>query len=74
MIVRNNRQVTRIFFLLVLGAAFFGGWYASTHWQPQPEALDPSLFDGGGIDWIDVAAALGEEALQLFLGLTSSGN
>jgi len=73
MIVRNNRHVTRLFFLLVLGAAFFGSWYALEHWQIQPERLELSFLNEG-LDWIDIVAALGEEALQLFLGLTSTSN
>ncbi|MCB0079991.1 MAG: hypothetical protein KDE47_03630 [Caldilineaceae bacterium] len=68
MIVRNNRQVTRLFFILVLAAAAFGWWYASTHWQMQPDTI--ALPTGQDFNWIDFIATLGEEAIQLFLGLT----
>lgn len=73
MIVRNNRHVTRIFFIVVFMSALFGCQYALDHWRPQPESIDLSLLDNG-FDWIDLAASLAEEMLQLFLGLTSSGS
>ncbi|MEZ4657117.1 MAG: hypothetical protein R2911_06065 [Caldilineaceae bacterium] len=68
MIVRNNRQVTRLFFILVIAAAIFGWWYASANWQVQPDAI--VLPTGQDFNWIDFVATLGEEAIQLFLGLT----
>jgi hypothetical protein len=68
--VRNNRHIIRLFFILVLGMALFGGWYANQAWQAEFsnfELADPSA-DG---DWIEFISSLGEETLQLFLGLTS---
>lgn len=73
MIVRNNRHVTRVFFLVVFAAAVFGCQYGLDHWRPQPESIDLSLLDSG-FDWIDLVASLAQEMLQLFLGLTSSGS
>lgn len=70
--VRNNRHVIRLCFLLVLASAFFGWWFASRFWQIDPQAwLVTSASEGG--DWIDVVSAIAEQVLQLFLGLASSG-
>ena len=72
MVVRNNRQVTRLFFLLVLAMALFGAWFGTTFWQPDLDTL--ALSDAAGNEnWIDLAASLGEVVLQLFLGVTTSG-
>lgn len=65
---RNNRLAIRISFLLVLAMGLFGAWYGATQWQIQPEDLQIAQF-GQDIDWIDVVSSLGEEAIQLFLGL-----
>ncbi len=70
--VRNSRQLTRIFFVLVILMGLFGGWYAAQNWQPDLAAYDTSALTEE-TDWIDVMAGLGEEAIQLFLGLTSGG-
>lgn len=72
--IRNNRQLTRLFFILVLSMALFGGWYADRAWQQvEPVAVDtPTITDE--FDWVDFIATLGEEALQLFLGLASPSN
>ena len=68
--VRNNRQLTRIFFILVLVMGVFGGWYATNRWQPDLAAYDTTSLTQE-IDWFEMVAGLGEEAIQLFLGLTS---
>ncbi|NJN84379.1 MAG: hypothetical protein HC802_20260 [Caldilineaceae bacterium] len=72
MIRSNNRQVTRLFFILVLAMAFFGGRYAYDNWRPELADLEvPALTTEG--DWVEFVSAVGEEMLQLFLGLTSDG-
>ena len=68
--VRNNRQLTRIFFVLVIAMGLFGAEYARNNWQPnisEWNTSDPTQ----SADWVDFFASLGEEAIQLFLGLTS---
>jgi hypothetical protein len=68
--VRNNRHLTRLYFILVLLMGLLGGWYASRTWQVEAEALQQvNLVQNG--DWVDFFATLGEETLQLFLGFTS---
>ena len=74
MIRNNNRQVTRLFFILVLSMALFGGWFADRQWQQvEPASLNAPAV-AAEFDWIDFIATLGEEALQLFLGLASPSN
>ena len=68
--VRNNKQFIRLFFVLVICAGLYGYAYALINWQFSAESLTSFSFDEES-DWIDVIAALGEEVLQLFLGLTS---
>ena len=71
--VRNSRSTTRIFFILVIAAALFGGWVASSTWQADLTAFEaPSLDEEA--DWIDTASVLSEQALQFFLGWTGEGN
>jgi hypothetical protein len=66
--VQNNRQVIRLFFLLVIGVGLWGGWWTSQQFQPQ------SITQASSTDttnWVDLLSFIGEEAIQLFLGLTS---
>ena len=70
---RTNRRITRISFLLVLIMAFAGWWYATSAWQfslDDVQALTPEQ-EG---DWIDFVATLGEDAIQIFIGLTGDSN
>ena len=71
MVRTTNRQLTRLFLILVLGMACFGGWYADRNWQIDPAALSQKTHLQNG-DWIEFFSALGEQAIQIFLGLTSS--
>jgi len=70
MVRRANRQLTRLFFLLVLGMAFFGGWYADRNWRIDRALLDQKMVVQNG-DWTEFVASLGEQTIQLFLGLTT---
>ena len=65
---QNNRQLIRLFFLLVIGAGLIGGRVVS-----QRFSVDPLTFSQGTTDsnWMDILATIGEETIQLFLGLTS---
>ena len=68
--LRNNRQLTRLFFILVIAMGLFGARFAASNWQPNLDQLN-SADAAAETDWIDFFAGLGEEAIQLFLGLTS---
>ncbi|GIV76405.1 hypothetical protein FKZ61_005260 [Litorilinea aerophila] len=68
--VRPHRRWLRLYLILVLGMGLLGAWYATAHWQIRPQDLDLSAFNQNG-DWIDFIAALGEEVIQLFFGVTS---
>jgi len=70
MTVRNNKQMIRLFFALVICAGIYGCNYALDNWQVSGDSLG-SLSLSEESNWVDFAAALGEEMLQLFLGLTS---
>ena len=70
MIVRRNRLIIRVSLILVLCAGMFGGWYASRNWMPDLEAYEGRVLSED-VDLIELAAGIGEEAVQLFLGLTS---
>lgn len=70
LLFRYNRHFQRIFFVLVILAGLYGWRYATTHWS-----FDLSLFDitrfTDQTDWMETVAALLEQAIQLFLALTS---
>ncbi|MBX3053287.1 MAG: hypothetical protein KF753_17520 [Caldilineaceae bacterium] len=67
---RYNRYLQRVFFVLVILAGLYGWNYAVTHWS-----FDLSLFDLSALidqtDWMETIAALLEQAIQIFLALTS---
>lgn len=66
--VQNNRQLIRLFFLLVIGVGIFGGWFTMQRFHLDSFTLtSPSETQ----DWLDLLALIGEQAIQLFLGLTS---
>ena len=69
---RRNRWPTRISFILVLTMGMFGFFYATATWLPALESIDFAGF-AEGVDWLEVLAAIGEQALQLLLGATSGG-
>lgn len=66
--VQHNRLHLRLFLLLVLGMGLFGAWYTSRQFQLDGMAL-PTLEESA--DWVDLIALVGEEILQLLLGMTS---
>jgi hypothetical protein len=67
---RANRQLTRLFFILVLFMAFFGGWYADQNWRLDFSTLGQKTVVENG-DWTAFVASVGEQAIQIFLGLTT---
>ena len=70
MIVRQKRLMLRLYFILVIALALFGGWYANRNWEIETEALS-ALAVTDETNWVDFFAALGEGAIQLFLGFTT---
>jgi len=68
--MRQNRWAIRISFLAVLLVGLLGLWYATAIWIPMFDAVDLSTY-ADNVDWVDVAATMGEQAVQLFLGATS---
>ncbi|MFZ1769615.1 MAG: hypothetical protein WAU00_10480 [Caldilinea sp.] len=70
MLRQNNRWTIRISFLAVIVMGIFGFWYAISIWLPLFDAVDLSAF-ADNVDWVDAAATLGEQTVQLLLGVTS---
>ncbi|HRW49613.1 MAG: hypothetical protein M9936_30860 [Caldilinea sp.] len=68
--MRQNRWTIRISFLAVLLMGLFGLWYATAIWIPMFDSVDLSAF-ADNVDWVDTAATIGEQAVQLLLGATS---
>jgi hypothetical protein len=68
--LRQNRWSIRISFILVIIAAAFGVWYASTFWQPEIEVVDTEAYTQQ-FDWVETVSAIGEQAIQVLLGATS---
>lgn len=66
--VQHNRLQLRIFLLLVIAVGLLGAWYTSQQIPVETLAL-PSLEES--TDWVDVFAIVGEETIQLLLGMTS---
>jgi hypothetical protein len=70
MVRQNNRWVIRASFIAVIVMGLFGFWYAVSVWMPMLDAIDLSAF-AEDVDWVDMVAAIGEQAVQLLLGITS---
>lgn len=68
--VRHKRLMLRLYFILVIVVALFGGWYTSRNWQLETDSLNSLSAQDEG-DWVDFFAALGEGAIQLFIGFTT---
>jgi len=68
--VQHNRLHLRLFLLLVLIMGGFGAWYTSQQIQVDTMTL-PTLAES--TDWVDLIALIGEEILQLLLGMASGG-
>ena len=70
MVRQNNRWVIRVSFIAVIAMGLFGFWYAVSVWMPMLDAIDLSAF-AEGVDWVDTVATIGEQVVQLLLGITS---
>ncbi len=67
--IQHNRLHLRIFLLLVLAMGLFGGWYTSQR-IPIDSITLPSMQEG--TDLFDFFAVIGEQTIQLLLGMTSA--
>lgn len=70
MLKQYNRWAIRISFIAVIFMGVFGFWYAVSVWIPLFDNVDLSAF-ADNVDWVDTAATIGEQAVQLLLGVTS---
>lgn len=70
MLRQNNRWTIRISFIAVILMGLIGFTYAISVWLPMMEAIDLSAF-ADNVDWVDTAATIGEQVVQLLLGVTS---
>ncbi len=70
LLFRYNRHLQRIFFLLVILAGLYGWSYATSNWNFDLSLFDLSQFTDQ-TDWMETIAGLLEQAIQLFLALTS---
>lgn len=66
--VRNSRLQTRLFFSLVLAMGLFGAWYANTRVDLNLTSISTPA---NSADWVEFFALVGQEVIQLFLGITS---
>jgi hypothetical protein len=72
--VRTNRQLLRVYFVLVLAMAGFGAWYGAQAWEARTAEMlanAPQVAEEDDGTWVEFISALGEEAIQLFLGFAS---
>jgi hypothetical protein len=67
---RMKRITLRLSFFLVIIAGLVGGWMMMGAWQFEADSL-AALDSGDGTDWLELAAGIAEEAIQLFFGFTS---
>ncbi|MBI1294468.1 hypothetical protein GC175_05880 [bacterium] len=68
---RSGRHLLRLFLILVLSGSLFGWWYADQNWRPAAENFEmPTL--NQEIDWLNIAAGLVEDAIEIFQSATSN--
>ncbi len=67
---RTNRQLLRLFFLLVIVTALFGWWTVDHNWRAFTENL--SLPSTGNTDWTTIISAFLENTIRFFQGATAS--
>jgi hypothetical protein len=68
--VRHKRLMLRLYLILVIAVALFGGWYSTHHWQVETETITALKMEDDA-DWVEFFAGIGEGTIQLFLGFTS---
>ncbi|HMN31134.1 MAG TPA: hypothetical protein PKE45_23480 [Caldilineaceae bacterium] len=67
--MRTNRHLLRLFFLVVILMALFGGWYADQRWQTMTRNLEVEM--PVETDWISIIAAATENGIRFFQGATA---
>ena len=73
---RHNRLRLRISFLIMIVATLTGMLVSRSLWQTQKKRLetwsqDTQVVATDRADWVDLAAAVGEQVVQLFIGVIS---
>lgn len=73
---RRNRLRLRISFLIMIVATLSGALFSRALWQRQTLLLESWSQDTqtratDEADWVDFASSVGEQVVQLFIGLTS---
>jgi hypothetical protein len=66
---RTNHHLIRLGFILVIGMALFGGWFADRNWQVM--SMDFPVPVDHNTDWVGLVSVFLEDALQFFQGATS---
>ena len=67
---RRNRLTTRLAFMLVLLSMLVGGWFADSYLRVDLRSLQAQSTSEDS-DWVTFASDIGEQAIQLFLGVAS---
>jgi hypothetical protein len=68
--VRTNRHLLRLFFVLIILMGLFGFWYADRSWQALTQDLN--IAAPGETDWVNLLADFFENSLKFFQSATSS--
>jgi hypothetical protein len=66
--VRTNRQLLRLYFLVIILMALVGGWVADQRWQTMTQDLEVDV--SVETDWISIIAAVTENGIRFFQGAT----
>lgn len=67
--VRYSRNLLRLALAVVLAAGLIGAWWASTFWSVDAASLIQLPGLGENTDWVDMVAALADQAIQFFIGI-----
>ncbi|MCL4860860.1 MAG: hypothetical protein KJZ93_15695 [Caldilineaceae bacterium] len=68
--MRTNRQLLRLFFLLVILMGLLGGWYADQRWYAATQGV--SFTSSGEMDWVNLLADLAENSVKFLQGAAST--
>jgi hypothetical protein len=68
--VRPNRHLLRLFFILIIFVGLFGFWYADRSWQALTQDLN--IVAPGETDWVNLVADFFESSLKFFQSASSA--